>query len=153
MPIGSVIGTNNISGCMAAPFLHRHWQKPRRWSGRPDEPLIHEFWSHSYDFTGAIGVAVRERAEALLVLSSPIVAQKRAEIAALALTHRLPAMYQAREWVTAGGLMSYGLSYPAMYRRAADYVDRIVKGAKPADLPIEQPTTFELVLNRASREG
>ncbi len=99
------------------------------------------------DFTGAIGVAIRERAEALLVLSSPIMAQKRAEIAALALTHRLPAMYQAREWVTAGGLMSYGPSYPAMYRRAADYVDRILKGTKPADLPIEQPTKIELVIN------
>jgi putative tryptophan/tyrosine transport system substrate-binding protein len=99
------------------------------------------------DFAGAIGVAVRERVQALLVLSSPIMAQKRAEIAALALTHRLPAMYQAREWVTAGSLMSYGPSYPAMYRRAAADVDRILKGTKPADLPIEQPTKFELVIN------
>ena len=100
-----------------------------------------------YDFADAIGVAVRERAQALMVLSSPHFARQRPQIAELALKNRLPAMYQAREYVQAGGLMSYGASLPAMYRRVADYVDKILKGATPADLLVEQPIKFELVIN------
>jgi len=65
----------------------------------------------------------------------------------LAAKHRLPAIYAAREFINAGGLALYGVSYPDLYRRAATYVDRIFKGAKPADLPVEQPTRFELVIN------
>jgi putative ABC transport system substrate-binding protein len=100
-----------------------------------------------YDFVGAIGVAVRQQAQALVVLSSPHFAPQRAQIAALALKHRLPASFLFREYVEAGGLMSYGANQPAMYRHAATYVDKILKGAKPADLPVEQPIKFELVLN------
>jgi putative ABC transport system substrate-binding protein len=67
--------------------------------------------------------------------------------------HRLPAMYTEKSWVTAGGLMAYGAHYPAIYRRAAYYVDRIIKGAKPADLPVEQPREFEFVVNmKTARE-
>jgi putative ABC transport system substrate-binding protein len=71
----------------------------------------------------------------------------RARIAGLAAGNRLPAIYNALEWVEAGGLMSYGTSFPDLFRRAATYVDKILKGAKPADLPVEQPTKFELVIN------
>ena len=71
----------------------------------------------------------------------------RAEILALTLKNRLPAMFPVKEWVIEGGLMSYGPNLPAMYRRAATYADKILKGAKPADLPVERPTKFELVIN------
>jgi putative ABC transport system substrate-binding protein len=100
-----------------------------------------------YDFASAIGVAVRQRAQALVVLSSPHFAPQRAQIAALALKHRLPASFLFREYVEAGGLRSYGANQPATYRHAATYVDKILKGAKPADLPVEQPIKFELVFN------
>ena len=71
----------------------------------------------------------------------------RAEILALTLKNRLPAMFPVKEWVIEGGLMSYGPNLPAMYRRAATYADKILKGAKPADLPVERPTKFELAIN------
>jgi len=72
---------------------------------------------------------------------------KRADIVAFTLRNRLPSMYAAKEYVEDGGLVSYGPSIPAMYHRAATYVDKILKGAKPADLPVEQPITFELAIN------
>jgi len=82
-----------------------------------------------------------------MVLRSPVFFDARARIIALAAQHRLPAMYGWRAYVDAGGLMAYGASLVDMGRRAATYVDRILKGAKPADLPIEQPMKFELVIN------
>jgi putative tryptophan/tyrosine transport system substrate-binding protein len=87
------------------------------------------------------------QAQALIVLTDPLTVRYRNQIVALAATHRLPAMYGFREFVDAGGLMAYGSSVRAMCRRAASYVDKILKGAAPADLPVEQPTTFELVIN------
>jgi putative ABC transport system substrate-binding protein len=99
------------------------------------------------DFTGAVRAAVQGRAEALLVLMSPILYGQRDRIAAVAAQYRLPTMFGVREFVEAGGLMAYGASLFDMGRRAADYVDKILKGAKPAQLPVEQPTKFELVLN------
>jgi putative tryptophan/tyrosine transport system substrate-binding protein len=87
------------------------------------------------------------RAQALIVLTDPLTVRYRDQLVALAATHRLPAMYGFREFVDAGGLMAYGSSMPAMCRRAATYVDKILKGTTPGDLPVEQPTTFELVIN------
>jgi putative ABC transport system substrate-binding protein len=99
------------------------------------------------DLPGAFTAMQRERAQALDVRGSPFSAQNAKRIVELAAHHRLPAMYDTRSFVEAGGLVSYGPSVPEMFRRAAFYVDRILKGAKPADLPVEQPTKFELVIN------
>jgi putative ABC transport system substrate-binding protein len=88
-----------------------------------------------------------QRADGVLVLRDAEFRAQRAQIVALAAKHRLPGMYGLREEAEAGGLMAYGASVPQLFRRAATYVDRILKGAKPADLPVEQPTKFELVIN------
>jgi putative tryptophan/tyrosine transport system substrate-binding protein len=100
------------------------------------------------DVERAFAAIQREGIGACLVLSDTLLMdQVRRDIAGFALRRRLPAMYTAREDVEAGGLMTYRASLPAMYRRAATYVDKILKGTKPGDLPVEQPTAFELVLN------
>jgi putative ABC transport system substrate-binding protein len=91
--------------------------------------------------------AAKARAGAVLVLQSPIFNSHRDQLAALAVTSRIPTVYPASQYVVDGGLMSYGVNLPELDRRAATYVDKILKGAKPADLPVEQPTKFELVIN------
>jgi putative ABC transport system substrate-binding protein len=98
-------------------------------------------------FDRAFAAMATARAQALIVLTDPLTVRYRDQIVALAATHRLPAIYGFREFVDAGGLMAYGSSVPSMCQRAAYYVDKILKGAKPADLPVEQPTKFELVIN------
>ncbi len=99
------------------------------------------------DFEAAFGAATRGRAAALLVLEDPFMNPYIPTIVGLAAKSRLPAAYGFREFVDAGGLMSYGANAPDLWRRAATYVDRILKGTKPADLPVAQPTKFELVIN------
>jgi putative ABC transport system substrate-binding protein len=91
--------------------------------------------------------ALKGRAEALYVCSDPLMITNRIRINILAAGARLPAMYGHRGYVEAGGLMSYGASYPDLFRRAADIVDKILRGAKPANIPVEQPTKFDLVIN------
>ena len=98
-------------------------------------------------FDGAVAGAVRERADALFVLPDPLTLLERGRIADLAAKHRLPAMYGFKEFVTAGGLMSYGTMQTDLYRRAAAHVDKVLRGKNPADLPVEQATLFELVIN------
>ncbi len=104
------------------------------------------------ELEAAFNAIGRERAEAVMVLTDVMFITERRAIVELAGRRRLPAVYFDRQFVDAGGLMFYGASLVHMYRRAAVYVDRVLKGARPADLPIEQPTTFELVVNlRAAR--
>ena len=99
------------------------------------------------EFDGAFAAMAKERVGALLVLSDAIFSSHRTRLADLAARSRLPAAYGVRESVEAGGLMSYGPSLLDSYRRAATYVDKILKGAKPAELPVERPTEYELVIN------
>jgi putative ABC transport system substrate-binding protein len=98
-------------------------------------------------FDRAFAVMTRAHAGALLVVGDRVFHQDRRRLAELAATSRLPTMHNVREFVDDGGLMSYGNNIPDMFRRVATYVDKILKGAKPADLPVEQPTKFELVIN------
>jgi putative ABC transport system substrate-binding protein len=95
----------------------------------------------------AFRAAAKERADAALMLQSPVFVNERRQLAELAVNFRLPVIYDRREFVDDGGLMCYGTNYVDLSHRAATYVDRILKGAKPADLPVEQPTKFELVIN------
>ena len=105
------------------------------------------------DFDRAFSAMAGGNADALIVLPSPMFYNEHRRIVELAGKHRLAAMYQAREFVDAGGLMSYGANLPDLARHAATYVDKILKGAKPADLPVEQPTKFELLVNlKTARE-
>jgi len=99
------------------------------------------------DFDGAFLEIAKKRPNGLVVLSSPMILGERKRIAALATKQRLAAVYTLKEYVEAGGLMSYGVSLPHLFRRAATYVDKILKGTKPADLPVEQPTKFEFIVN------
>jgi putative ABC transport system substrate-binding protein len=99
------------------------------------------------DFDRAFSEMTRARADALTVLGSTMFLIERRRLADLAARHRLPTAFPWREGVDAGGLMSYGMDFPDLFRRAATYVDKILKGAKPGDLPVEQPTKFELVIN------
>jgi putative tryptophan/tyrosine transport system substrate-binding protein len=99
------------------------------------------------DFDSAFSEMTRARAGALTLLTSVMFSNERRRLVDLAAKNRLPAVYTSRDFVVSGGLMAYGPNITDMYRRAATYVDRILKGAKPGDLPVEQPTKFELLIN------
>ena len=99
------------------------------------------------DIETAFRAASKAHADALVVLPSPVLTSQRTQIANLAVKSRLPAIYWRSDFVEDGGLMSYGASLIDLSRRAATYVDKILKGAKPADLPVEQPTKFEFIIN------
>ena len=99
------------------------------------------------DIEKAFKAASKWRAEAVLKLTNPIATEQRSQITKLAIEYRLPTIYDRAEFVEDGGLISYGASSTALFRRAATYVDKILKGFKPAELPVEQPTKFELVIN------
>jgi putative ABC transport system substrate-binding protein len=99
------------------------------------------------DLVSAFDAAREQRAQSLVIGLDTLTQTNRELITELAARHRLPAIYASREFVDAGGLITYGVSYPDLYRRAASYVDKLLKGAKPASLPVEQPARFELVIN------
>lgn len=99
------------------------------------------------DLDDAFRTAVKGRVNAMITITSAPLFLQRKRIADLAITNRLPTLYQGSAWVEAGGLMSYSINEIEAFRHAATYVDKILKGAKPADLPIEQPTKFEFVIN------
>jgi putative ABC transport system substrate-binding protein len=106
-----------------------------------------ELGERPYDYEKALAQAPSDYRAWLFVMTSPFLFRDRARLAEFALRHRAASVFVFREWVDAGGLLSYGPSINGMYRRAAEYVDRIAHGAKPTDLPIERPTKFEFVLN------
>jgi putative ABC transport system substrate-binding protein len=128
---GSALAMSNVK--LAARSLGAHLQLLETRS--PDE------------FDGAFAAMARERAEALLVVSDPFFGVHGARLADLATRHRLPSMHGVRELVEAGGLMNYGPSMPDNFRRGAGYVDKVLRGASPSDLPVQQPVKFELVIN------
>jgi putative ABC transport system substrate-binding protein len=101
----------------------------------------------SKDFETAFRAAIKGQADAIIFLGSSLLGPQRARIFEFVVKNRLPAIYSGRNFVEAGGLMSYGVNLPDLDRRAATYVDKILKGAKPADLPVEQPKKFELIIN------
>jgi putative ABC transport system substrate-binding protein len=103
--------------------------------------------SEPHDVASAIQAGIEARIDAIYALQTELTIRQRPQILELVAQARLPAMYEIRDWTEAGGLMSYGPNFPAMHRRAAYFVDRILKGTKPADLPVEQPMTFDFVVN------
>ena len=171
-PGGSMTGTTNIPGELsakrlqllkqAAPNIKRVVILDPKYTGVVSRPQVDEAKraakllgievfstniGRREDFEPVAAQLRKWRADALFVNSNPSNTANRELLAAFAATVRLPAIYAERSYVEAGGFMSYGPSFAGLYRRAAYYVDRIFKGAKPADLPIEQPTKFELFIN------
>jgi putative ABC transport system substrate-binding protein len=106
-----------------------------------------------HDIGPAFGDAVRKRADALLIIADPLFASRPVQLATLAARHALPTIYALREFAEAGGLMSYGSNFTELFRQAGTYASRILKGEKPADLPILQATKFELVVNLQTAEA
>jgi putative ABC transport system substrate-binding protein len=131
----------------ANPALAFAWRDTQA-AGRALEVTIqpHEL-RDANDLETAVAMMAQQRPDALIVLQDALTLQHKKEIIDFTIQERLPGMFVAKEWVEAGGLMSYGESLPDMYRRAAYFVDKILKGAKPADLPVEQVTKFELIVN------
>jgi putative ABC transport system substrate-binding protein len=105
------------------------------------------------EIDGAFAIMAREHADALVVLGDAMFISEGSRIVGLAASHKLPAIYANREFAAIGGLMSYGTDLTDLFRRAATYVDKILKGAKPADLPVEQPTKFQLVVNMKTAQA
>jgi putative tryptophan/tyrosine transport system substrate-binding protein len=131
----------------ANPALAYPWRQTQSAAGELGVTLQSIEVRDPNDIASAFAVMSQDRFDALIVLQDALTLQHRKEIIDFAIEKRLPGMFVAKEWVVAGGLMSYGENLADMYRRGAYFVDKILKGAKPADLPVEQVTKFELVLN------
>ena len=122
-------------------------QETQRWATALGVRLEPHTFRGPHDFEHVFGAIAGKRPDALMTTADPLIASYRTPIVDFAAKHRLLSMYPGREFVDAGGLMFYGGSIPEMYRRAAVYVDRILKGAKPGHLPVEQPMKFDMVIN------
>jgi putative ABC transport system substrate-binding protein len=122
-------------------------QETQRWATPLGVRLEPHTFRGPHDFENVFGAIAGKRPDALMTTADPLIASYRTRIVDFAAKNRLLSMYPGQEFVDAGGLMFYGGSIPEMYRRAAVYVDRILKGAKPADLPVEQPIKFDMVIN------
>jgi len=122
-------------------------QETQRWATELKVRLEPHKFRGPQDFEHVFGAIAGKRPDALMTTADPLIASYRTRIVDFAAKNRLLSMYPTRDFVVAGGLMFYGGSIPEMYRRAAVYVDRILKGAKPADLPVEQPIKFDMVIN------
>jgi putative ABC transport system substrate-binding protein len=122
-------------------------EETQRWAATLAVRLEPHKFRGSHDFELVFGALAGRRPDALMTTADPLIHSYRVRIADFALKHRLPSMYPGREFVDSGGLMFYGGSIPEMYRRAAVYVDRILKGARTGELPVEQPTKFDMVIN------
>jgi putative tryptophan/tyrosine transport system substrate-binding protein len=96
---------------------------------------------------------LRDRADALYVANRPLLAVNSMRITTLALVARLPTVFATRRWLDVGGLLSYGVNFPDLYRRSADHVDKVLRGTKPADIPVEQPTKFDLAVNLVAAQA
>jgi putative ABC transport system substrate-binding protein len=129
------------------PASIRVWKETRAWAEKLGVALEPHGIHRKEDVETVFGVIARNRPGALMTTADPLVTSYRREIVEFAAKHRLLAIYPNRDFVQVGGLMFYGTSTTEMYRRAAAYVDRILKGAKPADLPVEQPMKFDMVIN------
>ena len=132
---------------MGNPVFARRWQETEAAARALGVQVLQLDVRHSDGFEAAFSQAKRQQAQALLVGQDGLMQSNRKLIARLAAQHRLPAVYGSVDFIEAGGLFAYGPHYPDMYRRAATYIAKIFKGAKPAELPIEQPTRFELIIN------
>jgi putative tryptophan/tyrosine transport system substrate-binding protein len=132
---------------MANPIFFPRWQQMQRVAQSVGiQPQLLDVRKPE-DLERAFDAAITQRADALVVSNDGLTLENRKPIAELAAKHKLSAVYAAREFVDAGGLVAYAVSFPDLYRRAATYVDKVLKGAKPADLPVQQPTKFELLIN------
>jgi putative ABC transport system substrate-binding protein len=130
-----------------SPFLRSYWNVAQATAPALRAGVQSVEFQHPNQLESAFDAMTRERADGIIVLSDSFATFHRVRIAELAARHRLPAIYGHRQYVEAGGLVSYGPSLTDVYRRAPSYVDKILKGTKPADLPVQQPTKFELVIN------
>jgi putative tryptophan/tyrosine transport system substrate-binding protein len=137
----TILGTSTVPGTTEA------FREMERAAGAFGVRLQYVDVRAAKDIEASFRAASKERADAVLLLQSFVLNSQRKQIVDRAIKSQLPAIYYAPEWVEDGGLMSYGVSFTALNRRAALYVDKILKGAKPADLPVEQPTKFEFIVN------
>ena len=136
------------------PQMHARYDQQAATAARALGVELHTFVVHrAGEFSAAFLGMMKNRDQGVLVMSSPFTFARRQEIVDLAAKHRIVGIYEYREFVAPGGLMSYGVNLPEIFRHGAVYVDKILRGAKPGDLPIEQPTKFELVINLKSAKA